>query len=96
MTEAVNVSEQNAVDMSIAPSVMPTLADFVDLDTYPIDDPDSPKRKALVEQCRKELDAVGCCRIPNIIRPESMNGCVRKWSASGKISTGQKTVITLI
>lgn len=72
MTEAVNVNEQNAVELSVAPSVLPTLADFVDLETYPIHDLDSPKRKALVEQCRKDLDAVGCCRIPDIIRPESI------------------------
>lgn len=72
MTEAVNVNVENAVAQSVAPSMLPTLADFVDLETYPIDDLDSPKRKALVEECRKQLDAVGCCRIPDIIRPESI------------------------
>ncbi|WP_370278737.1 hypothetical protein [Pontibacterium sp.] len=72
MTEAVSINEQNAVELTVAPSVMPELEDLVDLDTYPIHDLESPKRKALVDQCRKELDAVGCCRIPDIIKPESI------------------------
>lgn len=72
MTEAVSINEQNAVELTVAPSVMPELEDLVDLETYPIHDLESPKRKALVDQCRKELDAVGCCRIPDIIKPESI------------------------
>lgn len=72
MTEAVNVNTQHAVDVTVAPSVMPALADFVDLQRYPIDDLHSPVRQALVDQCRRELDAVGCCCIPDMIRPESI------------------------
>nr|WP_320136624.1 hypothetical protein [uncultured Amphritea sp.] len=72
MTKAVNFSEHYLVDTFVPSAVTPLLADFVDLDLYPINDLDSPKRKALVNQCRQELDALGCCRIPNIIRPESI------------------------
>lgn len=75
MTEAAKITEQFSTDLSpvtSAPANMPELADFVDLQTYPIDDLNSPLRQALTEQCRKELDAVGCCRIPNIIRAESI------------------------
>lgn len=48
------------------------LEDFVDLSTYPIHELDSSLRQTLVAQCREELDAVGCCRIPDMIRPESI------------------------
>jgi len=72
MLEAVNVNNDKATKLTVSSSVMPTLADFVDLKTYPIHDLASAKRKALVEECRKNLDAVGCCRIPNIIRPQSI------------------------
>ncbi len=54
------------------PTGLPTLAEIVDLERYPIDQPDHPLRQALVERCRAELDAVGCCRIPNIIRDDSV------------------------
>ncbi|MDO6563339.1 hypothetical protein Q4488_08075 [Amphritea sp. 1_MG-2023] len=72
MTEAINPTKQNAEPLDVAPSVIPTLEDFVDLDRYPIHDTASPVRQALIEQCRQELDAVGCCRISDIIRPESI------------------------
>jgi len=72
MTQAATATITEGIGKSARPSVIPTLADFVDLQSYPIHDLQSTKRKALVEQCRKELDAVGCCRIPDIIHPESI------------------------
>jgi len=79
MSEAVIDKEQGMIecevvrgDVSLAPVAMPKLEDFVDLIQYPIHDLSSAKRQTLVDQCRKELDAVGCCHIPDIIRPESI------------------------
>jgi hypothetical protein len=45
---------------------------IIDLDRYPIHQPESPLTLALVAQCRAELDAVGCCCVRGFIRPESI------------------------
>lgn len=57
---------------AVAPNQTPTLADIVDLERYPIDQLDHPKTQQLIAQCREELNAVGCCKIPNMIRAESI------------------------
>jgi hypothetical protein len=72
MIETVIEYKKEEPEQTALPSAMPALADFVDLQSYPIHDLQSDKRSALVEQCRKQLDAIGCCRIANIIRPESI------------------------
>ena len=54
------------------PVVSPALEQIIDLDRYPIHDPADPVTQALVEQCRAELDAVGCCCVRGFIRPESV------------------------
>ena len=50
----------------------PVLDAIIDLDRYPIHQPENPLTLALVEQCRAELDAVGCCCVRGFIRPESI------------------------
>lgn len=45
------------------------LADFIDLEKYPIHDLKSPARKVLVDRCKAELKKTGCCLLPNFITP---------------------------
>ncbi len=44
------------------------LADLVDLDRYPIQDPASPTRAAAVAKAQLDLQRDGCAVIPNLIR----------------------------
>lgn len=48
----------------------PSLEEIVDLDRYPIQRLDSPLRAEVVAEARKELDAFGCFRLNDFIRPE--------------------------
>jgi len=45
---------------------------IVDLDTYPIHRLDSSIRSELVAETRAQMDAVGCCRISDFMRPEAI------------------------
>ena len=49
-----------------------TLNEIVDLDRYPIHEPESSVIKDLIAKSREELDTVGCCCIPNFIRADSI------------------------
>ena len=40
----------------------------VDTDRYPLSDPDGPEWRAVVARTRAELDAVGCCVLPDFVR----------------------------
>ena len=44
---------------------------IVDLDTYPLDRPDSPEHAALVARCRESLAAEGMFERPGFLRPEA-------------------------
>ncbi len=46
---------------------------LIDLDTYPIHRLDSPVRDELVADTRAQMNAVGCCRISNFMRPEAID-----------------------
>lgn len=48
------------------------IEDIVDLDRYPIHRLDSPVRAELVADTRAQMDAVGCCRISDFIRPQAI------------------------
>lgn len=41
---------------------------IIDLDNFPIHDLQSEKRKALVAQCRADLDKYGCAHVPDFVR----------------------------
>jgi len=45
---------------------------IVDLDRYPIDRLDAVTRTDLVAETRSQMDAVGCCRLSDFIRPEAV------------------------
>ncbi len=47
--------------------------DLIDLDTYPIHRLESPVRSELVAETRRQMDAVGCCRISDFVRPEALS-----------------------
>ena len=48
------------------------IEDLIDLDTYPIHQIGNPIRDELVAETRQQMDAVGCCRISNFVRPEAI------------------------
>ena len=48
------------------------LADLVDLDRYPIDQPDSAGYRAAVEQARVDLGSVGCAVVKDLVRPQAL------------------------
>lgn len=43
------------------------LEDFIDLARFPIHDLASPIRQQLVDECRYELETIGCSHVPNFI-----------------------------
>jgi len=49
-----------------------TLAELIDLDTYPIDQPDSEAYRAVVEQAREGLRGDGCAVIKDLVRPDAL------------------------
>ena len=48
------------------------LADLIDVDTYPIDRPDSGGYRAAVEAARVQLRGDGCAIIKDLVRPEAL------------------------
>lgn len=53
-------------------SSMIQLSELVDLDRYPIDQPDSDGYKAVVEHARTGLRAEGCAVIKDLVKPEAL------------------------
>jgi len=49
-----------------------TLADLIDVDRYPIDQPNSEGYNAAVEAARVDLRAVGCAVIKDLVRPDAL------------------------
>ncbi len=49
-----------------------TLADLVDLEAYPLDQPEHPRRAEAVAQAQDGLRTVGCAVIKDLIRPEAV------------------------
>jgi len=60
--------------MAVAVSTLrsPTLHGLVDLDRYPLDAPDSPPARALVEDCRRQLAVDGCVVLKGFVPPEAI------------------------
>ncbi|MGI9605497.1 MAG: HalD/BesD family halogenase [Acidimicrobiales bacterium] len=46
---------------------------IIDLDRYPIHRLDDPVRHELVAETRSQMDALGCCRISDFIRPDAID-----------------------
>lgn len=61
---------------TISPAV-PSYADVVDIDRYPIHDLDSERGQAFVAECRRELAEKGACNLPGFITPEAVAEMVR-------------------
>lgn len=49
------------------------IAEFLDLDDFPIHDLASPKRAELVAQCQADLSAVGCSHVPQFVRQSAVD-----------------------
>lgn len=57
------------------------LRDLVDLDAYPLDQPDHPRLRATVAHARAELAEDGCCRLAGLIRPNALDRIRRDTAA---------------
>jgi hypothetical protein len=44
----------------------------LDLDRYPIDDPDRPAARELADRCRAQLDESGLCLLPGFLAPDAV------------------------
>ena len=51
------------------------MADLLDLERFPIDQPTTPQFKALVRQCQDELDREGMFNLPGLVRPDVVRKC---------------------
>lgn len=54
------------------PGSRPALSQIIDLERYPIHQPEHPETKALIRRCRAELDDVGCAVISNFVTTDSL------------------------
>ena len=54
------------LDQDFAPNTL------IDLDRYPIDRSDDPRRRALVARCRRDLAEHALCSMPGFVRPEAV------------------------
>ncbi len=57
------------------------LEELVDLEAYPIHELAHPVRAELVAETRAQMEALGCCRIANFVRPETVAGMQREAAA---------------
>ena len=46
------------------------MRDYLDLDSFPLDQPDTPAYRALVTRCRAELAVGGMFNLDGFLRPE--------------------------
>ena len=58
-----------------------SLSDIVNLNQYPIHDLNSKIYNELTAHCKSELDTIGCCVIPNFIKPDSINKMLKEISS---------------
>ena len=56
----------------------PDATDLIDLDRYPLDQPDCARYRNLLEECRRDLRADGCRVVPGFIRPEAIDRLTRE------------------
>ncbi|MCG8325833.1 MAG: hypothetical protein MI673_09965, partial [Thiotrichales bacterium] len=54
------------------------MEDFLDLDRFPIHDLEAPAGRALVEDCRSELERRGLFNLDGFLRPAGLEQCVRE------------------
>src|SRR5579884_4217692 len=60
---------------------MPSPRDFVDVERYPIDEPDSPRARALVGQIRDRMAQQVLCALPGFLRTEAVERMRREAEA---------------
>lgn len=57
---------------------MTSARELIDRDRYPIERPDSPGYRALVQRCREQLRAAGACELPGFVRPAVVEQLARE------------------
>ena len=54
----------------------PAIPNLIDLQTYPLDQPDAPAWQALVQRCRADLDGAGMFELPGFLKAQALADCV--------------------
>ncbi len=54
------------------------IASFVDLERYPIDNPDSPQGRSFVNRMREQLRTGGLCQLPGFLTEEAVTKLIRE------------------
>ena len=68
------MSDALALEQGTSPQAeTPAISQIIDLERYPIHQPDHPVTVKLIQRCREELDDVGCALVPNFIRQDSLD-----------------------
>jgi hypothetical protein len=62
-----------------------SIADLVDLDRYPVHEPEGSEARALVERCREELRADGAVRLDGFLRPAAIELLVTQANAAARL-----------
>lgn len=64
--------------MATVSESLPSPAELIDLDRYPILDLASPRARALARNCRDQLDRTGACELPAFLKPGAIAAFVRE------------------
>ena len=67
-----------AIAEKLADAGRNSLADIVDLERYPIDQPGSPKLQDIIERTRQQLDDGGCSVLPQFLRADTLEQARRQ------------------
>ncbi|MGI9408238.1 MAG: 2OG-Fe(II) oxygenase [Hyphomicrobiaceae bacterium] len=68
--------------------------DLINNETYPIDDLQSPVRRALVERCQRDLDADAICTLKGFVRPEIVTRMAGEGNALSRSAYRNKNMRT--
>ena len=57
-----------------------TIGDVIDLERYPIAEPDATPARSLIQDCRSQLNARGACHLQGFMRPGAVEAVLREAS----------------
>lgn len=71
------------------------LGDLVDLERYPVHDPDSPAWETLIADVRSDLQSVGCSVLPGFLHPAGLETAREQGAALAPKATFQQRLCNL-
>ena len=64
---------------------MASIADLVDLDRYPVHEPEGSERTALIGRCREELRSDGAVKLDGFLRPDAVESLVAQANEAAQL-----------